>query len=56
MYGATNDDKLEISVNLGHCDGMFLARIEDNGRKFNPTQAPPLRVATGSPSAMSAPI
>jgi anti-sigma regulatory factor (Ser/Thr protein kinase) len=36
MYGATNDDELEISVNLGHCDGMLVARIEDNGR---PTKA-----------------
>jgi serine/threonine-protein kinase RsbW len=45
MYGAANDDTSEISVNLGHCDGMLVARIEDNGRKFDPTQAPPLPVA-----------
>jgi anti-sigma regulatory factor (Ser/Thr protein kinase) len=41
MYGAPKGSSLEISVELEHVDGTLVARIEDDGREFDPTQAPP---------------
>jgi len=41
MYGATRDDPLEIAVELERNGGNLVARIEDNGRQFDPTRAPP---------------
>ena len=41
MYGAAKNDPLEIAVELEHNDGALVARIEDNGRQFDPTRAPP---------------
>jgi serine/threonine-protein kinase RsbW len=41
MYGALKDDPLEIAVELERNDGILVARIEDNGRQFDPTRAPP---------------
>jgi len=45
MYGATSDDRLEITVELGCSAETLVARIEDNGREFDPTQVPPPAVA-----------
>jgi anti-sigma regulatory factor (Ser/Thr protein kinase) len=41
MYGAAEDDRLEIAVELERNGGALVARIEDNGRLFDPTQVPP---------------
>jgi anti-sigma regulatory factor (Ser/Thr protein kinase) len=46
MYGAARDDRLEIAVELERNGGTLVARIEDNGRQFDPTRAPPPAVAT----------
>ena len=40
MYGG-KDDRLEIAVELERKGGMLVARIEDTGREFDPTQIPP---------------
>lgn len=40
MYGG-KDDRLEIAVELERKGGMLVARIEDTGREFDPTQVPP---------------
>jgi len=46
MYaGAGQDDRLEITVHLERNDGIVVARIEDNGREFDPTRFLPLSVA-----------
>lgn len=45
MYGGT--DQLEIAVEVERNDGALVALIEDNGRQFDPTQAPaPLRATS----------
>ena len=46
MYGAARDERLEIAVELECNGGTLVARIEDNGRQFDPTRAPPPVVAT----------
>jgi anti-sigma regulatory factor (Ser/Thr protein kinase) len=46
MYGAAKDDRLEIAVELERNAGTLVARIEDNGRQFDPTRAPSPSVAT----------
>ena len=46
MYGAAGGDRLEIAVELERNGGTLVARIEDNGRQFDPTRAPPPAVAT----------
>jgi serine/threonine-protein kinase RsbW len=46
MYGAARDERLEIAVELERNGGTLVARIEDNGRQFDPTRAPPPVVAT----------
>jgi anti-sigma regulatory factor (Ser/Thr protein kinase) len=45
MYGAINDERLQISVELERVGETLLARISDDGRKFDPTQAPSPTVA-----------
>jgi anti-sigma regulatory factor (Ser/Thr protein kinase) len=40
MYGATKHDPLEIAVELERNGATLVARIEDNGRQFDPTRAP----------------
>jgi serine/threonine-protein kinase RsbW len=40
MYGATKHDPLEIAVELKRNGATLVARIEDNGRQFDPTRAP----------------
>ena len=44
MYGGT--ERLEIAVEVERNDGTLVARIEDNGRHFDPTQVPPPSVAS----------
>jgi anti-sigma regulatory factor (Ser/Thr protein kinase) len=46
MYGAARNDRLEIAVELERNGSTLVARIEDNGRQFDPTRAPPPAVAT----------
>jgi serine/threonine-protein kinase RsbW len=46
MYGAAKDDRLEIAVELERNGGTLVARIEDSGPQFDPTQVPPHSVAT----------
>jgi serine/threonine-protein kinase RsbW len=45
MYGAARGDPLEIAVELERNGATLVARIEDNGRQFDPTRAPPPAVA-----------
>jgi anti-sigma regulatory factor (Ser/Thr protein kinase) len=46
MYGGgTKDDHLGITIELERNGGTLVARIEDTGREFDPTQVPPLSVA-----------
>src|SRR3982074_294108 len=54
MYGAPEGSSLEISVELERVGGMLLARIEDDGREFDPTQAPPPVMASSLPGAKPA--
>jgi serine/threonine-protein kinase RsbW len=44
MYG---DDRLEIAIELERDGGTLVARVEDTGREFDPTQFP-LRSVTES--------
>src|SRR5260370_19512347 len=46
MYAAAKGDRLEIAVELARSGGTLVACIEDTGRQFDPTQAPPPTVAT----------
>jgi serine/threonine-protein kinase RsbW len=46
MYGTARDDHMEIAVELEGNGGTVLARIEDTGRPFDPTQVPPPALAT----------
>jgi anti-sigma regulatory factor (Ser/Thr protein kinase) len=41
MYGGAKDERLEIAVELERNGGTLVARIEDTGRQFDPTQLPP---------------
>jgi serine/threonine-protein kinase RsbW len=41
MYGADRNNRLEITVELEQNGGTLFARLEDNGRQFDPTQVPP---------------
>jgi serine/threonine-protein kinase RsbW len=40
MYSTTKDDRLEIVVEVEREDQTLVARIEDNGSAFDPTQVP----------------
>jgi serine/threonine-protein kinase RsbW len=40
MYSATIDGRLEITVEVEREDQTLVARIEDNGSAFDPTQVP----------------
>ena len=46
MYGAAKHDRLEIAVELERNGETLVARIEDSGPQFDPTQVPPPSVAT----------
>ena len=47
MYGNTKDEPLEIAVELERTDDRTLvARVEDTGRQFDPSQVPPPTLAT----------
>jgi serine/threonine-protein kinase RsbW len=45
MHGGPKDDRLEIAIELEDDGGTLIARIEDTGCEFDPTQFPPLSVA-----------
>src|SRR5262245_60920868 len=40
MYSTSTDDQLEIVVEVEREDQTLIARIEDNGGAFDPTQVP----------------
>jgi serine/threonine-protein kinase RsbW len=40
MYSTTQDDRLEIVVEVECTDQALVARIEDNGDAFDPTEVP----------------
>ena len=40
MYSTTTDDRLEIVVEVERRNQTLVARIEDNGSAFDPTQVP----------------
>jgi anti-sigma regulatory factor (Ser/Thr protein kinase) len=40
MHSVTKDRRLEIAVEVERKDQMLVARIEDNGMAFDPTQVP----------------
>ena len=40
MHGKTNDDRPEITIEVERNGGTLVARIEDTGREFDPTQVP----------------
>jgi serine/threonine-protein kinase RsbW len=46
MYGAASDDQMEIAVEVEGYGGAVVARIEDTGRLFDPTQVAPPVLAT----------
>ena len=46
MYGATDDDRLEIAVELERNGETLVARLEDNGRQFDPTRVSPPTIAS----------
>jgi serine/threonine-protein kinase RsbW len=47
MYSTTEDDRLEIVVQVERRDQALVARVEDNGSAFDPTQVsrPPVPVS-----------
>ena len=45
MHGGAKDDRLKIAIELERKAGTLVARIEDSGREFDPTQFPPRSVA-----------
>ena len=46
MYAGAKDSRLEIAVEVERNGTTLVARIEDNGRHFDPTQVPPPSVAS----------
>ena len=46
MYAGAKDSRLEIAVEVERSGTTLVARIEDNGRHFDPTQVPPRSVAS----------
>jgi anti-sigma regulatory factor (Ser/Thr protein kinase) len=46
MYAGAKDSRLVIAVDVERNGTTLVARIEDNGRHFDPTQVPPSSVAT----------
>ena len=43
--GGAKDDRLQIAIALERNGGTLVARIEDSGKEFDPTQFPPSSVA-----------
>jgi serine/threonine-protein kinase RsbW len=46
MHGGAKDERLEIAVELERNGRTLVARIEDNGRPFDPTRVPSPALAT----------
>ncbi len=46
MYGAAEDDRVEIAVELERSGSTLVARVEDTGKHFDPTRFPPPIPAT----------
>jgi serine/threonine-protein kinase RsbW len=45
MHGSAKDDRREIAVEVERNGGTLVARIEDTGGEFDPTQVPALLLA-----------
>jgi serine/threonine-protein kinase RsbW len=45
MHGGAKDHRVEIAIELERDGAMLVARIEDTGCEFDPTQFPPLSMA-----------
>jgi serine/threonine-protein kinase RsbW len=45
MHGGAKNDRLKIAIELERDGGTLVARIEDTGCEFDPTQFPPVSVA-----------
>jgi serine/threonine-protein kinase RsbW len=45
MHGGAKDDRLKIAIELERDGGTLVARIEDTGFEFDPTQFPPVSMA-----------
>ena len=45
MHGGAKDDRVEIAIELERDGGTLVARIEDTGWEFDPTQFPPSSTA-----------
>ena len=45
MHGGAKDDRVEIAIELERDGGTLVARVEDTGWEFDPTQFPPRSVA-----------
>ena len=46
MYGGVSDARLKIVIEIERNDTTLVARVVDNGRQFDPTQAPPPSMPT----------
>jgi hypothetical protein len=53
MHGGAKDEGLQIAVELERNGGTLVARIEDNGRPFDPTRAPSPALANSLEEASS---
>jgi serine/threonine-protein kinase RsbW len=45
MHGGARDDRLAIAIELERDGATLVARVEDTGCEFDPTQFPPLSMA-----------
>jgi serine/threonine-protein kinase RsbW len=45
MHAGASDNRLEIAIELKRTGGELVARIEDTGSEFDPTQVPALSLA-----------
>jgi anti-sigma regulatory factor (Ser/Thr protein kinase) len=46
MYGGVSDSRLKIVIEIERNGTTLVARVVDNGRQFDPTQAPPPSMPT----------
>ena len=46
MYGGVSDARLKIVIEIERNGTTLVARVVDNGRQFDPTQAPPPSMPT----------
>jgi anti-sigma regulatory factor (Ser/Thr protein kinase) len=54
MHGGARDDRLAIAIELERDGATLVARVEDTGCEFDPTQFPPYRWPSRSRTRKSA--